>query len=97
MAGALAWALAWALAGAEKRAETDKNGSSTHPGAQAREDAFPLLAGSFLFRPLVQGDAAAFTEAVRESRATVGQWMPWAHETYSITDALVSFKDNKGQ
>lgn len=52
----------------------------------------PLLAGGFLFRPFVEDDAAAFTEAVRESRATVGQWMPWAHEAYSITDALAWFK-----
>ncbi|HSI51288.1 MAG TPA: GNAT family N-acetyltransferase [Ideonella sp.] len=45
----------------------------------------------FLFRPFVAADAPSFTAAVRESTATVGQWMPWAHAAYADADALAWF------
>lgn len=50
-----------------------------------------LAAGPYLFRPFDDGDAPLFVEAVRESDATVGRWMSWAHSGYVESDALVWF------
>jgi ribosomal-protein-serine acetyltransferase len=50
-----------------------------------------LAAGRFLLRPFAQDDAPSFVEAVRESDATVGRWMPWAHAGYAESDALSWF------
>ncbi|HUK13504.1 MAG TPA: GNAT family N-acetyltransferase [Thermoanaerobaculaceae bacterium] len=36
----------------------------------------------------VPDDAPAVAEAVGESLAELGQWMPWAHPAYAIPDAL---------
>ena len=47
--------------------------------------------GRFRFRPFTDTDAPAFVEAVQESRATVGKWMSWAHENYTIADAASWF------
>lgn len=46
-----------------------------------------ISAGRFLLRPFQPSDVAAFVPAVRESLATVGKWMSWAHENYSAADA----------
>jgi RimJ/RimL family protein N-acetyltransferase len=48
----------------------------------------PLLTGDYLLRPLVPTDAPAMAAAVRESMASLAQWMPWAHAAYDETDAL---------
>ncbi|WP_075792505.1 GNAT family N-acetyltransferase [Massilia putida] len=48
----------------------------------------PLLAGDYLLRPLVPTDAPAMAAAVRESMASLVQWMPWAHAAYDEADAL---------
>jgi RimJ/RimL family protein N-acetyltransferase len=45
-------------------------------------------ADGFLLRPLVPDDAPAMAAAVRESMASLGPWMPWAHATYDEADAL---------
>jgi ribosomal-protein-serine acetyltransferase len=50
-----------------------------------------LSVGQFLFRPFNGGDAPSFTAAVRESEATVGKWMSWAHAGYAESDALAWF------
>jgi ribosomal-protein-serine acetyltransferase len=47
-----------------------------------------LTAAGLVLRPFEIGDAPAFAAAVRESAATVGAWMPWAHAGYSEEDAL---------
>ncbi|MFK3736637.1 GNAT family N-acetyltransferase [Massilia sp. TN1-12] len=47
-----------------------------------------LRATAFLLRPLTTADAPAMAAAVRESQATVGKWMSWAHRGYSEADAL---------
>ena len=48
----------------------------------------PLLdATDFILRSLSEDDAATVVEAVRESAATVGAWMPWATPHYSTTEA----------
>jgi ribosomal-protein-serine acetyltransferase len=47
-----------------------------------------LRNGRFLLRPFVAADAPVFAEAVRESMASVGQWMGWAHAAYSEEEAL---------
>lgn len=47
-----------------------------------------LFAGAFLLRPLVPADAPAMAAAVRESQASVGKWMSWAHPGYSQAEAL---------
>lgn len=54
-----------------------------------------LLADDFLLRPLIPTDAPAMATAVRESMASVGKWMSWAHPAYAEADALdwVAFCD----
>jgi ribosomal-protein-serine acetyltransferase len=47
-----------------------------------------LQADGLVLRPLEDTDAPAVVEAVRESMATVGAWMPWAHAAYAESDAL---------
>lgn len=47
-----------------------------------------LRSANYLFRPFVPGDAPGFVNAVRESTMTLAPWMPWAHEQYSLNDAL---------
>ena len=51
----------------------------------------PLHTGRFLLRPFVTADAPAFAEAVRESTASVGLWMSWAHAAYTVDEALSWF------
>lgn len=46
-----------------------------------------LHTGHFLLRPFTKADAPAFAEAVRESMASVGQWMGWAHAGYTVDEA----------
>ena len=46
-----------------------------------------LRSANFLFRPFVPSDAPDFADAVRESTASVTQWMAWAHENYSLAEA----------
>ena len=46
-----------------------------------------LSSGHFIFRPFAETDVQSFVEAVRESSATVGRWMSWAHDGYSAADA----------
>ncbi|MDC8760197.1 GNAT family N-acetyltransferase [Janthinobacterium fluminis] len=48
----------------------------------------PLSSRELCLRPYEEGDAAAFAAAVRESVATVGRWMPWCHDGYTLADAL---------
>jgi RimJ/RimL family protein N-acetyltransferase len=48
----------------------------------------PIHADGFLLRPLVPDDAPAMAAAVRESMASLGPWMPWAHAAYDEADAL---------
>lgn len=50
-----------------------------------------LHASKFILRPLAAEDATSFAEAVRESGATVGRWMPWAKTDYTESDALAWF------
>lgn len=40
-----------------------------------------------LLRPLELSEASVVLEAVSESRDTVGKWMSWASESYSLDDA----------
>ena len=50
-----------------------------------------LHTGRFLLRPFVAADAPAFAQAIRESMASVGQWMSWAHAAYAEDEALSWF------
>lgn len=47
-----------------------------------------LQADGFVLRPLVPSDASAMAAAVRESMASLGPWMPWAHAGYDEAAAL---------
>jgi RimJ/RimL family protein N-acetyltransferase len=47
-----------------------------------------LLADDYVLRPLVPADAPAMAAAVRESMASLGPWMQWAHASYDDADAL---------
>jgi RimJ/RimL family protein N-acetyltransferase len=67
-----------------------------YPGAFARaqtENAVPvrtdleLADDSLLARPWLPGDAPALCEAVRESVASIGPWLPWCHAGYDLADA----------
>ncbi len=52
----------------------------------------PLLyTPRYILRPFRASDASEFAAAVRESMATVGAWMSWAHATYSEDLARVWF------
>ncbi len=52
----------------------------------------PLLrTPRYILRPFRASDAAAFATAVRESMATVGMWMSWAHASYSEDQAKAWF------
>lgn len=46
-----------------------------------------LTAGRFLLRPFAMADAPAFAAAVRESAASLGPWMGWAHAAYTVDEA----------
>ncbi|OWW19191.1 GNAT family N-acetyltransferase [Noviherbaspirillum denitrificans] len=48
-----------------------------------------LNAEGLCIRPFRAGDAEAFAAAVRESVATVGQWLPWCHSAYGAKEARV--------
>jgi RimJ/RimL family protein N-acetyltransferase len=48
----------------------------------------PIHADGFILRPLVPDDATTMAAAVRESIASLGPWMPWAHAAYDDADAL---------
>jgi ribosomal-protein-serine acetyltransferase len=50
-----------------------------------------LFADGLVLRPYEDDDAPAVSAAVRESMATVGRWMPWAHAAYSDDDARTWF------
>ena len=50
-----------------------------------------LLEPGFVLRPFTAADASSFAEGVRESMATVGKWMTWAHAEYTDNDALTWF------
>ena len=47
-----------------------------------------LRSSNFVFRPYVPSDAPVFVEAVLESTFSLAPWMPWAHEAYSMAEAL---------
>jgi ribosomal-protein-serine acetyltransferase len=52
----------------------------------------PLVVGEFIFRPFTSEDATTFALAVRESYSSLAPWMPWAHPSYSETEALAWFQ-----
>lgn len=47
----------------------------------------PLLTHALCIRPFRIDDAPAFVEAARESVLSVGVWLPWCHENYSLSEA----------
>lgn len=46
-----------------------------------------MIDGSLLLRPWHEGDAAGLVEAVSESLATVGCWLPWCRDGYDSAKA----------
>ena len=62
----------------------------TEPGDREREiDAhLALLGPTVVLRPPREEDAKAILDAVRESVAEVGAWLPWCHAAYGLDDAL---------
>ena len=51
-----------------------------------------LTDGKILIRPHAAGDVGPMHEAVVESMATVGRWMAWCHEGYSMQDAMTFYE-----
>ena len=51
----------------------------------------PVVARGLCIRPFQKDDAPAFVAAALESLATVGVWMPWCHEKFSLADAEAWF------
>jgi ribosomal-protein-serine acetyltransferase len=45
-----------------------------------------LIEGPLLIRTYREEDESALFEAVRESIAEVGRWLPWCHQNYSIEE-----------
>ena len=50
-----------------------------------------LLSPDLCIRPYQADDAEAFAQAVRESVASVGPWMPWCHPAYTVDEAHAWF------
>jgi RimJ/RimL family protein N-acetyltransferase len=48
---------------------------------------FPLRGIDLCLRPFQRTDAAALHAAALESVASIGAWMPWCHEKYSLAEA----------
>jgi RimJ/RimL family protein N-acetyltransferase len=46
-----------------------------------------IVARGLCIRPFRSTDATAFVSAALESLETVGAWMPWCHDRFSVTDA----------
>ncbi len=56
---------------------------------EAEIDARLALRGpTVVLRPPRDDDAEAIRDAVRESVAEVGAWLPWCHDAYGLDDAL---------
>lgn len=51
-----------------------------------------LSSNGILIRPHAGGDIASMYAAVVESMATVGRWMSWCHEGYSLDDAQLWYE-----
>ncbi|WP_409421331.1 GNAT family protein [Pseudaeromonas sp. ZJS20] len=51
----------------------------------------PITTSRLVIRPYQADDIAGQAEAVVESVDTVGQWLPWCTQDYSITDAVEWF------
>lgn len=51
----------------------------------------PLHEGGFVLRPYRAEDLPAFVEAARESAATVGRWLGFAHAAYSAEEGAAWF------
>ncbi|RKT47588.1 GNAT family N-acetyltransferase [Thiocapsa rosea] len=51
----------------------------------------PLRGEGVCLRPFVSADAAAFAGAARESASSVGRWMSWCHEDFSVGEARAWF------
>jgi len=47
-----------------------------------------LAGAGFYLRPWREQDAPALADAVRESVANVGRWLPWCNATYDLQDAV---------
>ena len=47
----------------------------------------PLRHHGICLRSFDERDAESFAAAVRESVTTVGRWMPWCHDSYSVAEA----------
>ena len=48
-----------------------------------------LTAGGLRLRPWLEADAAMLADAVHESVASVGRWLPWCHANYTERDAAI--------
>lgn len=51
----------------------------------------PLIGSGLCIRPFQEEDGPAFVDAVHESLDTVGVWMSWCHEDFSLLEALIWF------
>ena len=57
------------------------------PMSNEKSQMEPLLTPTLCIRPFQKSDGSAFVEAARESILSVGVWLPWCHENYSLTEA----------
>lgn len=60
--------------------------TQTEIAVPARADV-ELADDALLARPWRPGDAPALCEAVRESVASIGRWLPWCHAGYDLAEA----------
>jgi len=51
----------------------------------------PLLSRDLCIRPFRKGDGPSFVAAALESLSTVGVWMAWCHERFTLKDAEAWF------
>lgn len=58
------------------------DGAVVAPGTPGVE----LIEGRFVLRPYRPADLPDFVTAVRESHASIGRWMKWAHADFSAAD-----------
>jgi len=51
----------------------------------------PLITHNLRIRPFQESDGLPFVEAARESVTSVGTWLPWCHDNYTLAEAASWF------
>lgn len=58
------------------------------PTVKLHPTTLELTDGRYRLRPWASADAELLWTAARESRDSVGKWLPWCHAGYALSDAI---------